>query len=157
MQNEHSTPLCTHEIRRLRTYPVRFDFLSVVGCLRSPAVVHRSKLHVGCLWKVLEAEERQRSVMGGGETRSMHIHQLMRWPIYVTSRDEMSSVIRLDFSVGPLFVLTAHATLGEDTILARAATITAQIGASRVASIHTRRSAPVHAHVMVRALSAAPL
>ena len=69
----------------------------------------------------------------------------------------MSSVIRLDFSVGPFFFLTAHATLGEDTILTRAATITTQVGASRVASIHTRRSAPVHVHVMVRALSDAPL
>ena len=69
----------------------------------------------------------------------------------------MSSVIRLDFSVGPPFFLTAHATLGEDTILTRAATITTQVGTSRVASIHTRRSAPVHAHVMVRALLDAPL
>ena len=62
----------------------------------------------------------------------------------------MSSVIRLDFSVDLFFLLLTHATLGEDTILTRAATITAQIGASRVASIHTRGSAPVHTHVMVR-------
>ena len=34
---------------------------------------------------------------------------------------------------------------GRHDILTRAATITSQIGASRVASIHTRRSAPVHA------------
>ena len=65
--------------------------------------------------------------------------------IMLSNRDEMSSVIRLDFSVGPFF-FSAHATLGEDTISTRAATITTQIGTSRVASIHTRPSAPVHAH-----------
>ena len=69
----------------------------------------------------------------------------------------MSFVIRLDFSAGPPIFFTVHAPLGEDTILTRAATITTQIGASRVASIHTRRSAPVHAHVILRALSDAPL
>ena len=69
----------------------------------------------------------------------------------------MSSVIRLDFSVGPFFLETADATLREVTILTRAATITTQIGTSRVASIRTRRSASVHARVKVHALSNAPL
>ena len=50
--------------------------------------------------------------------------QFSRYELDLGTRDEMSSVIRLDFSVGPFFFLTAHATLGEDTILTRAATIT---------------------------------
>ena len=51
----------------------------------------------------------------------------------------------------PLFYCSRN--FGEDTILTRAATITTRIGASRVASTHTRRSAPVPpAQMMDRAL-----
>ena len=79
--------------------------------------------------------------------------------IYVTDRDEMSVVVRLDICMGYFFFLLAQ-LLREDTILARVDPSRGNHSSrrtSRAASIHTRRSAPVRTHMMVRALSRALL
>ena len=68
----------------------------------------------------------------------------------------MSSAFDL-ILVYAFFFVAASASSWEETVLTREATITTRIGASRVASTHTRRSAPVPAHVMVPALSDASL